>query len=453
MEAYGPYVRPGASGSRPDHVRAGVARTDDVRAAEQDLEIFSLLTVPLDARFRLDTAVFRNEASRQLHVPRFKLEVYRQTGSTFLLRFEDLQDRNSSLHRGRLEFGYHKFRLMPWRRQVSASSASKMLYCVRLCIEGVPAHLRRARMVTSLFPPTSFIDDRECDVEKAEEEECLRLWLWTSAPEEIAVTGTLMAGEPVRFPEEHYANGGAHLVEIGMPMGVMRLGPAETLDYDVIAHIDRVHEYSSLPDSPSHKSMDSDTSGLPDDELEEEWPVKYRFVWSLGVPDKRPSPVRRRVTVHEWLGGRDRSPPRGGGLLVALAPVIGSTIRCRRLAHMTFLVCSVDVVPSIQVAAAREVAITIRGCRGAASLIRLGPDGLGCLLAMCSIAWAERHGTTVCSAAPVDDRPTARHSLALCGGPSGRLKRDWKVAPLLRAQLTASCSVKVRAMDSGLWTL
>jgi hypothetical protein len=131
------------------------------------------------------------------------------------------------------------------------------------------------------------------------------VWLWTSDPDDIAITGTLLAEEPKVLPEEHYADGGAHLVELG----TRRLGPAGTLDYDVIIHVDRVVDYTPLPDSPSHKSMASDASGLPDEELEEEWPVMHRYVWRLGVPDRRPLPVRRRVSVYNRLGGRDRSPP------------------------------------------------------------------------------------------------------------------------------------------------
>jgi hypothetical protein len=111
-----------------------------------------------------------------------------------------------------------------------------------------------------------------------------------------------MAEEPVVLTEEHYADGGANLLEMEMPTSALRLGPAETLDYEVIIHIDRVIDYSPLPDSPSHKSMTSDTCGIPDDELEEEWPVKHRFTWRLGEPDRRPAPARRRVPVHERLG-------------------------------------------------------------------------------------------------------------------------------------------------------
>jgi hypothetical protein len=158
----------------------------------------------------------------------------------FLHQFEDQRDRNSSLQRGFLEFGYFRFWLMPCNRQVSAKLVSQLLYHVRICVEWVPSHLRCAIDVASLLPPSSVIDDKQCDEKKPEEEECVRLWLWTSTLDAITISGTLMSEEPVVLLEEHYADGGAHLVELGMPMGAMRLGPVETLDYDVLIHVDRV---------------------------------------------------------------------------------------------------------------------------------------------------------------------------------------------------------------------
>lgn len=98
-----------------------------------------------------------------------------------------------------------------------------------------------------------------------------------------------------------------------MLMGAMRLGPLKPIDYDVLIHVDRVHNYSPLHDNLEHRSIVSDISDIPDDELKEERLVKHRYVWSLGVLDRWPSP-ERRVPVHERLGtGRDRSPLRGGG--------------------------------------------------------------------------------------------------------------------------------------------
>jgi hypothetical protein len=50
-----------------------VPRSELVRQAERDLELFSLLAVPLNAHARLETTAFRAEAARLLRLPVFKL--------------------------------------------------------------------------------------------------------------------------------------------------------------------------------------------------------------------------------------------------------------------------------------------------------------------------------------------------------------------------------------------
>lgn len=99
---------------------------------------------------------------------------------------------------------------------------SRFKFQVRLCIEGVPRHARQHETVASLFPPSSLIDDEPCDVEKPEEEECLRLWLWTTKPENIAMAGILDLEELITLPQENYAD---HLYDLGVHSKV-QLGDA-----------------------------------------------------------------------------------------------------------------------------------------------------------------------------------------------------------------------------------
>ncbi|CAL4919180.1 unnamed protein product [Urochloa decumbens] len=296
---------PGALGERPGHVHAGVARSDAIREAERDLEAFAIVAVQVNARARLETTQVRQEAVRQLRIPFYELGVSRLSAATFLLRFDNQQQRDIAQRCRELQVGHTKLHLMQWKRQVSSKALSKFNYQARLCIEGVPAHARHAATVAGLFKAPAFIDDLECDMEKPIEEECLRIWLWTSEPDEIPTTGTLHIEEPVTLPQEGYADS---LYELGMPMGAMRLTAAEALDYDVIIHVDRVLDYSSPPVSPTYRSMEEET--------EPEWPVRHPFNWQLGVPDggARRRTERRRTPVHDRLGdqGRDRSPPRGG---------------------------------------------------------------------------------------------------------------------------------------------
>ncbi|CAN6241913.1 unnamed protein product [Urochloa humidicola] len=271
---------------RRGHVAAGVRRTAAIRGEERALEIIALLAVQVDAGVRLDSARIRAEAAHQLQVPVGDLGVSRVSPACFLLRFDGQHQRNSAYRLGKLTIGHVRLQLLPWKRQVGArAELFKFFYHVRLCIEGVPVHARQLEVVASLLPRQSFVDDLVCDLEKAEEEECYRLWIWTSDPAAIATTGTLHIQEPFPPPAEMYADS---MEEPGMP--TFR--------------------------SP-RRSYDSPISGIPDEELEESWPGSHPFPWSLGVPDgvSRQSPAPRRISVHDRLGGRgrDRSPPRGGG--------------------------------------------------------------------------------------------------------------------------------------------
>jgi hypothetical protein len=76
------------------------------------------------------------------------------------------------------------------------------------------------------------------------------------------------------------------------------------MDFEVLIHMDRILDYSTPPNSPSGHSYDSGTGGIPDDQLEPEYPIRYPFVWRLGEEDgARPRGGVGRVTVHDRLGG------------------------------------------------------------------------------------------------------------------------------------------------------
>lgn len=196
---------PGAPGLRLGHLRVGVARSEEVREAELDLGSRTLIAVPLDARVRLVSTRVKREAMRQLGIPIFGVEVSRLSGGRFLLRFDTQERREVAECRGAFAVGHVQFRFRPWRRQGSAATLSRFPFKVRVCIEGVPEHVRSGAAVASLFPRPSFVDDECCDMEKQEEEECFCLWVWTANPEGIPITATLQVEEPVSLPQEGYA--------------------------------------------------------------------------------------------------------------------------------------------------------------------------------------------------------------------------------------------------------
>jgi hypothetical protein len=301
---------PGAPEHRPDHVTAALPRSAAVREEERALETFALFAVQLDARMRLAPEEVQREVSGQLRIPFHDLRVSRLSEATFLIKFDDQLHRNTARNKV-LRIGHSAFRLLPWSRRVGAANElAKYRYRVRLRIEGIPSHVRQPESLASLFKNPVFIDEFNCAKEKPEEEICVCMWAWTSDPDGFAKSGTLEVEEPITLPQESLQD---YLPDYELPPAGLRYGAAELLKYNVIIHLDRVLDYSTPPNSPSLRSMDSAQSGLPSDELEDAWPASHPFLWRLGVPDG--GAAGRRVPVHERLGRRNRpeSPPRGGG--------------------------------------------------------------------------------------------------------------------------------------------
>ncbi|KAG2624172.1 hypothetical protein PVAP13_3KG109800 [Panicum virgatum] len=311
-----PEMHPGNPDYRPDHVAACMARTPALVEEERSLELHALLAVQTDGRARLTDEQVRRDALCQLRISESSLRVSKITAATFLLCFSDPALRTAALVTRGFTVGHSSLRLRPWTRQFGAE-ASKIRYRVRLCLEGVPSHAWQCEAVAPLFGSPSFVE-KVCDKRYADKEkECFCVWIWTDHPTDIAKSGTLRIEEPVTVTEEYLI----HLGNMGSPYE--RSSQAELLRYEVLIHIDQVQDFSPPPAS-SYRSVDSDTSGLPCDEPDHEWPVRYRFPWSLGVRDGEVVDSRRR-SVHDRLGGRrrDDSPPgggRGGGRHVQFPP-------------------------------------------------------------------------------------------------------------------------------------
>ncbi|CAN6324625.1 unnamed protein product [Urochloa humidicola] len=191
---------PGAWGERPGRVHAGVARSEAIRGVESELETFSLMAVQIDARVRLDAQMVRQAAVKQLRVPVYEVGVSRLSTAAFLIRFGTQQQRDAAYRCKELHIGHTKLHIMAWKRQFSSKGMSKFFYHARVCIEGVPFHARHAEAVAGLFKAPTIIDDLDCDAEKPEEEECLRLWLWTADPDAIPISGVLHIEEPMTLP-------------------------------------------------------------------------------------------------------------------------------------------------------------------------------------------------------------------------------------------------------------
>lgn len=117
-----------------------------MRDEEQNLSLTALVGVQADGRAMLSAEDVHRDALQQLRIPEYELHVKRMTTPTLLLKFATSQLRNRVLDYSGLVAGRTALCLMLWTHQVSAS-ASKVLYGVRVCIEGVPDHAQQIETV------------------------------------------------------------------------------------------------------------------------------------------------------------------------------------------------------------------------------------------------------------------------------------------------------------------
>nr|TKW39904.1 hypothetical protein SEVIR_1G210300v2 [Setaria viridis] len=264
----------GAPEHRPQLVVACAARTQEIRYAESQRELHAVVGVQIDARVPLGASQVARDVRQQLHIPDCALEVQALGSATFILGFG------------------HRVR----------DTVGSVRYHARVCLEGVLSHAWNVDSVTQLFCPPSFINDVDYEVFKEVESSCFNLWVWMADPNALPKKAILKIEEP-------YARTGP----TGLP--ILRHEAARTLDYEVLIHLERVLDYAPFQGSPSHASYESAISGIPDDDLEEEWLMRHFFSWIPGVPDGERLPIHGgRVPVCDRLGGhRDRSPPADGG--------------------------------------------------------------------------------------------------------------------------------------------
>ncbi|CAO2185328.1 unnamed protein product [Urochloa humidicola] len=301
-----PFERPGEPYNCPDHVDVCVAWTPEIAAEVRRLELHALVGVQLDSWVGLTADQVRRDALRQLRIPDHFLKVKKLGQAAFLLFFDDSAVRTSV-------YGFRSFNvrntclhLIAWKCEFGAESAN-LRYKARLCFEGVPSHAWSCEAVAPLIKHPAFVD-RICEQRFEEKEkQCFCVWVWAENLDGLAKSGTLRIAQPVTAPEDY------PIQEEYMDVQFEREGPADSLKYDVLIHLDRVEDYHPLPDSPTHRSLDSDISGIPNQEPGIQWPVRHRYVWHLGHKDGEL--VERRASVHDRLGPRrrDGSLPGGGG--------------------------------------------------------------------------------------------------------------------------------------------
>ncbi|CAN6171841.1 unnamed protein product [Urochloa humidicola] len=319
---------PGDTTLRPQMVLAAAPRTEQMREDERALELYTLVAVQRDALVPVTCEALLRDAPRQLGIPEHELAVEGLSEATFLLRFSSPAARNVALSTRAFQVGNCVLNIMTWSRRIGAS-VGKLKYRARVCLEGVPRHARNTAAVAQLFTNPSFVDEIDYNVEEEVEKFCFNVWVWTDAPSDLALQGTLQIEEPADLPDDYYTS--MDTTELSL----VRDRPAKTFDYTVLIHLDRVLDYTPPSNSSGRHSFESDISGIPrDDPYVPEYPAKFDYKWYLGFRDgDRP----RRASVHDRLGARrarpDRSPPRGGngggGLGLRQVPSVSRNVVAR----------------------------------------------------------------------------------------------------------------------------
>ncbi|CAN6183133.1 unnamed protein product [Urochloa humidicola] len=299
---------PGVVDFRPRRILAAAARSRELKEEERALERYTLVAVQRDSCVPLSCDVVLCAALQQLGIPEQELAVEGLSQAKFLLRFGSLQSRNMVLATPTFQAGSCVLNIMPWSRRIGAA-VGRLRYRARVCLEGVPRHARNAAAVAQLFSNPSYIDEIDSVIEEEAERFTFNIWVWTDAPNDLALQGTLQIEEPLIFPEHCYSSMDS------MELVFERDEPLKTFNYEVLIHLDRVLDYSPPSVNSRRSSSDSGNSGIPGFESPAvEYPEKFDFTWFLGVVDGERPP--RRPSVQDRLGGRvehpARSPPRGG---------------------------------------------------------------------------------------------------------------------------------------------
>ncbi|CAO2206344.1 unnamed protein product [Urochloa humidicola] len=259
---------PGDYDMRPHWVSAAAPRTKAIRVEERDLELSTLVAVQWDASVLVLCATVLRYAPHQLRILAHELSIEGLSRVMFLLRFRSRELRTMALAARSFCAGNIELNIMSWSRRIGAK----------------------------LFSNQSFIDEIDCTVEKEEEWFCFNVWVWTDAPNDLALQGILQVEEPLDLPDEQYYG----MSDMELPL--VRDGPAKTFDYEILIHLDRVLDYSSPSDSLGRCSYDSDISGIPsEDPPQPDYPEVFPFYCSLGERDGG-RPARTR-SVHDRRGG------------------------------------------------------------------------------------------------------------------------------------------------------
>jgi hypothetical protein len=243
-----------------------------------------------DPWYRLTREMVREAAGRWLGVPPRDIGVdfFPLKGFMLLLPSTCLHDRALDNNFG-LIAGQAKIQLLPWTR-LAGADACKLSFKVRLCIEGIPFHARQESTVRQLLPQRSLLEAFDRDFRNDAEAQCCCVTIWTRDLNAIAMEGVLRLEELQDRPQVSWHITDPSTVDPQCP----RVGPVQSLGYELIIHVDPVIDYRPL----SASSVDC---------LE-----RHSFRWCLGHWDDW-SRVPPHHAILDRMGPHKKDCPPSGG--------------------------------------------------------------------------------------------------------------------------------------------
>lgn len=285
-------------------VVASAGRSASLAEAERRLSRCGVVAVIVGSHPGIGLAAVKQAMAQRFRIQPDAVKVSLRALGEYLLIFDDARVRDTAISfQGPLAIGRVSFLLSPWSRFCRASP-SKMLFKVRVCLEGVPEHAWDVESVRTLFDPSVIIDGIDTEVRSEEETGCFRLWVWMDDVQKLKTRGVLQLEEP-----REIGSPGTHFPEFGiLDETPERWGQVGLLGHPVLIHLDRVVDFRYPPDSSSDsgRSSSSDISGMPSEvSSSTPWPTRWGYRWFLNYEDGDFPPLPSRAPAHLRFPGQD----------------------------------------------------------------------------------------------------------------------------------------------------
>lgn len=138
------------------------------------------MSAPVSTGIREIEAVVLDE----LRLHRGEVTVSRHQPKPFLIKFSNPRHAEEAFKRSCLRHHGIVINVRPWR-SLDAELAASLLFRVRLCLEGIPAHVWTPEIVERLIGRTCSLECMDTNFLHTDDTRTIDLWAWTANPSKI----------------------------------------------------------------------------------------------------------------------------------------------------------------------------------------------------------------------------------------------------------------------------